>query len=47
MFIVNINLKICDLILKYRMYGYNISHKAAIVNIKFSTGHIQSVSLTL
>jgi len=39
MFIVNINLKIYDSILKYRMYGHNIRHKDAIVNIKFSTGH--------
>jgi len=40
MFIVNINLKIYDFIPKYRMYGHNVWHKAAIVNIKFSAGDI-------
>jgi hypothetical protein len=47
LFIVNINLKIYDFILKYRMYGQNISHEVATVNTKFSTGHIQSVSHSL
>jgi hypothetical protein len=40
MFIVNINWKIYSFILKYKIYGNNMSHKAAIINTKFSAGHI-------